>query len=131
MAPPLPRLRPDLDIMPSPIKEQPGLLMRDPFHYSDQTLVVPPLLARCLGVFDGARTELDLRAELSRLTGQVEVTEPARHLIKALREAGFLDDEVFAGMRASKHDAFAAGRERAPAHAGSGYPDEPDALTET
>jgi AmmeMemoRadiSam system protein B len=131
MASPLPRLRPDLDIMPSPIKEQPGLLMRDPFHYSEQTLVVPPLLARCLGVFDGAHTELDLRAELSRLMGQVEVADPARHLLKALREAGFLDDEVFAAMRARKHDAFAAGRERAPAHAGSGYPDEADALTET
>jgi AmmeMemoRadiSam system protein B len=131
MAPPLPRLRPDLDIMPSPIKEQPGLLMRDPFHYSEQTLVVPPLLARCLGFFDGAHTELDVRAELTRLTGQVGVTEPARQLVKTLREAGFLDDEVFARLRARKHDAFAAGRERAPAHAGSGYPDEVGELSET
>jgi len=131
MAPPLPRLRPDLDIMPSPVKEQPGLLLRDPFHYSDVTLVVPPVLARCLGCFDGARTELDLRAELARLTGQVAVTEPARHLVKALRDAGFLDDEVFARLRAKKHDAFAATPERAPAHAGSGYPDEAGPLGQT
>src|SRR6478609_7663797 len=131
MAPPLPRLRPDLDIMPSPVKEQPGLLVRDPFHYSESALVVPPVLARCLGFFDGAHTELDLRAELARLTGQVSVTEPARHLVKALREAGFLDDDVFAELRTRKHEAFAAGRERAAAHAGSGYPDEPDELGQT
>jgi AmmeMemoRadiSam system protein B len=131
MAPPLPRLRPDLDIMPSPIKEQPGLLMRDPFHYSAATLVVPPVLARCLGFFDGAHTELDLRTELARLTGQVSVSEPARHLVEALRDAGFLDDDVFADLRTRKHAAFAAGRERAAAHAGSGYPDEPDELGRT
>jgi AmmeMemoRadiSam system protein B len=131
MAPPLPRLRPDLDIMPSPVKEQPGLLVRDPFHYSEMTLVVPPLLARCLGLFDGEHTELDLRAELTRLTGQVSVSQPAGHLVKALREAGFLDDDVFAQLRARKHDAFAAGAERAPAHAGSGYPDQAGALGRT
>src|SRR5262245_10257631 len=131
MALPLPRLRPDLDIMPSPVREQPGLLLRDPFHYSETTLVVPPLLARCLGLFDGAHTELDLRAELTRLTGQVAVAEAVRHLVKALRDAGFLDDEVFAQLRAHKHGAFAAGAERPPAHAGSGYPDEASALSRT
>src|SRR5262245_56391716 len=124
MAPPLPRLRPDLDIMPSPIKEQPGLLIRDPFHYSDSTLVVPPILARCLRYFDGEQTEADLRAAIARLTGQVAVTEPARHLLETLREAGFLDDDVFARLRDERHAAFAAAPERAPAHAGSGYPDE-------
>ena len=58
------------------------------------------------------------------LTGQVAVAEPARHLVKALHEAGFLDDDVFAELRARKHDAFAARRRARPAHAGSGYPDE-------
>jgi AmmeMemoRadiSam system protein B len=124
MAAPLPRLRPELDIMPSPLPDQPGLLVRDPFRYSETVLVVPPVLARCLGCFDGAQTEADLRAALSRLTGEVSVTEPARHLVKTLHEAAFLDDDVFAERRASRHDAFVAAPERAPAHAGSGYPAE-------
>ena len=34
MAAPLPRLRPDLDLMPSPLPEQPGLVIRDPYRYS-------------------------------------------------------------------------------------------------
>jgi len=131
MAPPLPRLRPELDIMPSPVPSQPGLLIRDPFRYSEAVLVVPPVLARCLGCFDGAQTEADLRATLSKLTGQVAVTEPARHLVAALREAAFLDDDVFAERRARRHDEFAAAPERTPAHAGSGYPAEAAPLAAT
>jgi len=131
MASPLPRLRPDLDMAPSPLPDQPGLLLRDPFHYSDAVLVVPPVLARCLGCFDGARTEADLREALTRLTGQAAVDEPARQLIKALREAAFLDDEIFAERRARCHEAFAAAPERTPAHAGSGYPALAAPLTKT
>ena len=131
MASPLPRLRPDLDIMPSPVAEQPGLLLRDPFHYSDATLIVPPVLARCLACFDGAHTEADLRALLTRLTGEVTVTEPARHLMKALREAAFLEDDVFAERRARRHADFAAAPTRTPAHAGGGYPDAAAPLAAT
>ena len=128
MASPLPRLRLELDVMPSPVPEQPGLLLRDPFRYSEATLIVPPVLARCLGCFDGAQTEADLRALLARLTGQLTVTEPARHLVEALRAAAFLDDDVFAERRARRHVEFARAPTRTPAHAGSGYPDAPAPL---
>jgi AmmeMemoRadiSam system protein B len=117
--------------MPSPIKEQPGLLIRDPFRFSEVTLVVPPLLARCLGCFDGEQTEHDLRATLSRLTGAITVSSAADHLVRSLREAGFLDDEIAARMRAERQRDFVAATARAPAHAGSGYPAEPDALVAT
>jgi AmmeMemoRadiSam system protein B len=124
-------LRPELDIMPSPVPSQPGLLVRDPYRYSEAVLVVPPLLARCLSCFDGAQTEADLRAAVARLTGQASVTEPVRQFVKALRDAAFLDDDVFAERRARCHDEFAAARERTPAHAGSGYPAEAAPLATT
>ena len=69
MAAPLPRLRADLDIMPSPLPEQPGLIVRDPFRFSEVTLLIPPLLARCLGCFDGEHDEGDLRAPLVAAAG--------------------------------------------------------------
>jgi MEMO1 family protein len=131
MAAPLPRLRADLDLMPSPLPEQPGLVIRDPFRYSTVTLVVPPLLARCLGCFDGQQDEGDLRARLVRVAGRLTVGEAAKNLVRALREAGFLDDERFAEMRAARLREISASPERPAAHAGSAYPAEQAALAET
>jgi len=131
MAAPLPRLRVDLDVIPSPLPAQPGLVMRDPFRYSTVTLVVPPLLARCLHCFDGAQDEGDLRATLARLAGQVSVGEAARLLVKALHEAGFLEDQRFAELRAAREREFADLPERLAVHAGNAYPAEPAPLTET
>src|SRR5262245_17925457 len=131
MAAPLPRLRADLDIMPSPLPEQPGLIVRDPFRFSEVTLLIPPLLARCLACFDGEQDEGDLRAALARLSGQVAVADAAHRLIASLRDAGFLDDDRFAEMRGARERAFAAQGERASAHAGSGYPSESAPLTDT
>jgi AmmeMemoRadiSam system protein B len=130
MAAPLPRLRADLDIMPSPVAKQPGLIVRDPFRFSPTTLLIPPLLARCLACFDGEQDEGDLSATLARLSGQVSVREPASRLIASLHDAGFLDDDRFAELRGAREREFAAQGERASAHAGSGYPAESAALTE-
>jgi len=130
MAQPLPRLRREIDIMPSPLPEQPGLLIRDPFHYTDAVIIVPPVLARMLAFFDGLRTELDLQAELTRLTGDLAAGEAARHLVKTLRDSGFLDCEQFHELRHGKQREFAEAEQRVPAHAGSAYPDAAGALTE-
>ena len=69
----LARLRTDLDFMPSPFEDRPGLVIRDPFHFSDATLIVPPALVACLEFFDGEHCELDLRAHLVQLTGDLDV----------------------------------------------------------
>ncbi|HET6280811.1 MAG TPA: AmmeMemoRadiSam system protein B [Polyangia bacterium] len=118
----LPRLRNDLEVMPSPVRDRPGLLIRDPYRFSDATLIVPPLLARCLGCFDGQQTELELHEQLVRITGQLVVAELAAQMIAALGEAGFLDDAVFAGMREKRLRAFEETPHRSAAHAGGGYP---------
>ena len=131
MAAPLPRLRADLDIMPSPLREQPGLIIRDPFRFSEVTLLIPPLLARCLGCFDGEQDEGDLSAAITRLSKQVAVGDVARRLIRSLHEAGFLDDDRFAELRGAREREFAALAERASAHAGTGYPSEVPALNAT
>ncbi len=122
MANPLPRLRLNLDFMPSPIEDHPGLLIRDPFQFSDATLVVPPGLVACLECFDGEQDELDLRKQLSGITGELEVSELARHLTQTLSDAGFLEDEQFARMREDRERRFAESPERLPAHAGAAYP---------
>jgi len=62
-------LRRGLDIFPSPVPERPGLLFRDPFRYTDEILIIPPLLVAALSFFDEESTVLDAQAYLSKLSG--------------------------------------------------------------
>jgi hypothetical protein len=120
-----------LDFMPSPSPEDPGLFIRDPYRYSDAMLIVPPPLVECLECFDGRHSDLDLRAALARITGRLETEEIARHLVETLSKAGFLEDETFAQMQRDKRREFAEKPVRAPSHAGSAYPEDPEELRRT
>src|SRR3982750_1050476 len=117
--------------MPSPSEEHPGLFIRDPYKFSDAMLIIPPVLVECLENFDGEHTDLDLRASLVRATNALDVSELERHLLQTLSAAGFLEDDVFAKMQQERRSEFAASPVRIPAHAGSAYPAEPEALRET
>ena len=113
-----------LDFMPSPSPEHPGLFIRDPYHFSDAMLVIPPPLVECLHCFDGEHTELDLRETLVRITGDLDVGKLQQHLMETLSAAGFLEDATFARMEQAGREAFAAAAMREPAHAGSAYPED-------
>ncbi len=65
----LPRLRADIDVMPSPIRERPGLLLRDPFGYTETVLVLPHPWLALLSCLDGEHTELDAQALLHATVG--------------------------------------------------------------
>ena len=126
-------LRPlrSLDFLPSPVPDRPGLLIRDPFRFSDAVLIVPPGLVSCLQLFDGEHSELDLRAHLVRLTGQLDVSGLAAHLTQTLSDAGFLEDEQFERRKLAAERSFAAAPQRSAVHAGSGYPAEEEELRRT
>lgn len=124
----LPRLRAGLDIFPSPVPDRPGLLIRDPFRYADEMLIVPPLLARGLLLFDGEQTMLDLQAYLSRLAGEIIPSDAVNAMVSVLDDNGFLESDELARRRELRHAEFASLPLRTPAHAGSGYPDQPDEL---
>ena len=113
------------------MEDRPGLVIRDPFHYSDATLIIPPALVGCLEFFDGERGDLDLREYLVRVTGDIQVGELQQHLVESLSAAGFLEDEPFAVRKQEAERAFAEAPVRVPVHAGSGYPSEAPELTET
>jgi AmmeMemoRadiSam system protein B len=131
VAPPLPPLRQNLDLMPSPVRERPGLLMRDPFRYTEDTLIIPPALIPFLGLFDGAHDELDLAEALVRATGEIEVQGVVRHLVDTLGAGGFLANETLERLREERQRAFTGASRREPVHAGTAYPAEPAALAAT
>ena len=122
MAVSLPKLRLDLEFLPSPVPDRPGLLIRDPYRYSDSTLIVPPLLTNSLRLLDGAHTDLDLRESLAQVTGRLEVSEVSWQFLSALSEAGFLNDGTFDVLRQRRHADFASAERRDAIHAGGGYP---------
>ena len=124
----LPALRMNLDFAPSPLADRPGLLIRDPFRFSDTTLIIPPPLVECLSFFDGEHTELDLREWLVRRTGELTVGDFQRQLQETLSEAGFLLDDKYEQLRAERLREFEESPARQPTHAGSAYPDEQDRL---
>ncbi len=126
----LPRLRRGLDIFPSPVPDRPGLLFRDPFRYTNEILIIPPLLTAALSFFDGESTLLDAQAYVSKLAGQLIPREIIGSMVDVMRENGFLETEDFERMRAARHAEFAATTSRMPAHSGSGYPDKGEELRE-
>lgn len=126
----LPRLRFNLDFMPSPDPDRPGLYIRDPYHYSDATLLVPPPLVAALECFDGEQSTLDLRSELVRITGEIQVGEIEKHLFDALNDAGFLENERYRELKTRREREFETETMREAAFAGAAYPDDEAALAE-
>ncbi len=117
--------------MPSPDPQHPGLLIRDPFRYSDAMLLIPPELVPCLECFDGQQTSLDLRENLVRLTGEIQVSDLEKHLYDTLSQSGFLEDEKFEELRAARMSEFAAAPTRETSQAGSAYPNDPEEARKT
>lgn len=118
----LPRLRLNLDFAPSPDPARPGLFIRDPYHYSDATLLVPPPLVQALECFDGMQSTLDLRSELVRITGEIQVGELEKHLFDSLSDAGFLENDRYRELKAKRETEFAGETVRQAVFAGSAYP---------
>ncbi len=120
----LPRLRQGLDIFPSPIPDRPGYVIRDPFRYSEEILILPPLLAAGLSYFDGESTLLDVQAYLTRLVGQIVPSDVIESMVDVLQQNGYLETEELERLKRKRHSEFAAATERLPAHSGSGYPNQ-------
>ena len=117
-------LRRTLDLMPSPVEERPGLLLRDPFGYTDAVVIVPPPLVPMLRFFDGGHEEQELAEALFRATGDVQANGFARRLREMLGGNGFLEDAELVRRRQERHRAFAESACRESRHAGVAYPED-------
>jgi AmmeMemoRadiSam system protein B len=124
-------LRRSLDAMPSPVRDRPGLLLRDPFRYTENVVIVPPPLVPFLRFFDGGHDEGDLAAALCRATGQLGAGEYARGLADSLGRGGFLEDDELERRRSERERAFAGASLREPSHQGAAYPEDANALRAT
>jgi AmmeMemoRadiSam system protein B len=126
----LPALRVDLDLQPSPVDEQPGLLIRDCYRYSDTTLIIPPFLLRFLQFFDGNHTRADLIREAEHCAGLENAIRLEEHLRGTLEAAGFLRGPSFQHLKEQALAAFRQSPVREASHAGAAYPNSEVALRE-
>ncbi len=127
----LPRLRAVLDIMPSPMPDRPGIVLRDPFRYSEDTLLIPPSWVPVLSCLDGNHTELDAQSLLVRQGGGTLIfSDDVRQFVNLLGSHGFLETEEFYALQEKRHAEFRASSERKPTLAGGAYPDDPRLLKE-
>lgn len=125
----LPKLRWDLDVMPSPIPQRPGLLLRDPFGYTDAVLVIPPPWIPVLSCLDGEHSDRDAQVLLTRRNGgEIAPIEQVREIVSVLRENGFLLTEELEAKKAERHEAFRRAPRRKATHAGSAYPERAEAI---
>jgi AmmeMemoRadiSam system protein B len=106
------------------VKDRPGVLLRDPFGYAEDVVIVPPPLVPFLRFFDGGHDVGDLAAALHRATGQLGAGEYARGLAESLAGSGFLEDEELDRRRTARHQAFAEAPCREASHAGAAYPED-------
>jgi MEMO1 family protein len=118
----LPVLRRELDIVPSAETNRPGLILRDPLHYTEKVILVPPPWTVGLRFLDGDHTELDMQEALTRAMGELVFSDAVRQFEAALGERGFLETEEFYRLRDQKHAEFRERSERLPVHAGVAYP---------
>jgi AmmeMemoRadiSam system protein B len=122
-------LRRDLDFFPSPDRGRPGLVIQDRSRYSDHQLIVPPPLVQVLELFDGQNTSLDLRAALTRITGELDISDVAAQLESTLSGAGFLQDDNFASIRDTRLREWRSAEVLIHSHSGPpNYPDDAAAL---
>jgi len=127
----LPALRRALDLIPSPEADRPGLLIRDPFRYTDTVLFVPRGWVWLLSCLDGEHTQLDVQEILTRATGSLVFSDEIAEFVDILRQQGFLETEEFERMREQRHREFRAQLERPAAHAGAAYPATADEIHRT
>jgi len=118
--------------MPSPVQGRPGLILRDPFRYTPDILLIPPQWIKALTCFDGEKTERDLQGLLMRQNGgEIVFLDDLRAFVNVLSSRGFLEDAVFHQLRELREEEFRKTPERAAAHAGAGYPVDPEDLART
>lgn len=127
----LPKLRTDIDVMPSPIRERPGLLLRDPFGYTETVLVLPHPWLALLSCLDGEHSELDAQALLTRLSGgELVGSGKVRELLALLNEEGFLETDELGALKERKHEAFRRASVREASHVGTAYPETASGIHE-
>ncbi len=125
---PLPKLR-AIDVFPVELDGRQLVCLRDPLQLASDALIVAAPAVLVLALLDGTHTVVDVQDAWVQRFGTILPAADVRELIAMLDRHHYLESPAFAERAAAVEDAFRAASVRAPAHAGTSYPDDRDELT--
>ncbi len=127
METPLPKLR-SIETFPVDVDSKPLVFLRDPLRYAADPLLVPYPAYFIVTLLDGRRSAEDVRRAFTRQYGTPLDARELDAFVATLDEHHYLDSTRFDARRSTIDGEFRAAATRAPAHAGTSYPEEPAAL---
>ncbi len=124
---PLPKLRP-VEAFPVEVDGRQLICLRDPLRYAAESLLVPYPAFLILTLLDGTHSTIDVQEAWTRRFGSILESAEIRELVATLDRHHYLESERFTAHEAAVAAAFHRQPVRRAAHAGTSYPEDPDAL---
>jgi AmmeMemoRadiSam system protein B len=126
----VPRLRTDLDIIPTSYQGEKVFLVRDFLGLIPQPVLLRGAALQILGLIDGTRRVQDIQVEMMRLQGGIFVrSEDIAGVISQLDEAFLLDSQKYKQEKKRVIKEYRQGKIRDACLAGKAYPDNKAELT--
>jgi len=126
----VPRLRTDIDIIPTSYQGEKVFLVKDLLGLIPQPVLLRGVALQVIGLIDGMRSIQDIQAELMRLQGGVFVrSEDVEDMISQLDKVFLIDSQNYRQEKKRIVKEYMQCQTREACLAGRAYPDEPDELT--
>jgi len=125
----VPRLRQDIDIIPTSYQGEKAFLVKDLLGLIPQPILLRGEALRVIGLMDGTRRIRDIQFELMRLHGGIIVrTEDVEDLISQLDRVFLLDSLNYRQRKQKIMEEYTYCQIREAALAGKAYPEKPAQL---
>jgi AmmeMemoRadiSam system protein B len=125
----LPRLRPNLDAYPVRLGGRDLVAVRDPEGVAEKPILLSPQAFFIATLLDGIRDVLDVQAEYAhRSGGNLLFSWDLQRVVEELDRHGLLESDALRARRQTIEAEFRGAPVRAPFHAGTAYPSDPDEL---
>jgi AmmeMemoRadiSam system protein B len=122
-----PKLR-NVEFVPTSVGGRQGLVLRDPFLYTDKILFVPREVVGIIQFFDGTKTYLQIKDEILRRSGSTVAEGDIKKVADELDDSHYMVSESFLKQKRRIDEDFFSSPIRRPVHAGAGYNADPGAL---
>lgn len=122
-----PKLR-AVEAFPVEMNGQRLVCLRDPYKFSDRTVLLPPLAFFIVSLFDGEHSIRDIQEAFLRRYGEILVRENVEQVIRDLEGNFLLDGPAFRERKRKTEEEFRQADLRSAAHADVSYPGDPREL---